>query len=84
VKRELAGQRPGRRRTDDEDQTFAGGRVRGLAVRDVEVGPFGETPLGGVAAFRRATHLAQRGVQPVAMTVRRELVLEIKVEPVTA
>lgn len=68
----------------DEDKSGVrrgGGRV---LVGDVEVGPFGETPGRGVAAFECATDLAQGALQSVAVAVGLELVVEVEVEPVPA
>jgi hypothetical protein len=80
----LAGQRPWAWRPDEKNQALIDRSVSGSLARDVEVSPLSETPLGRIAPLQRATHLAQRGVQPIAVAIRGELAVEVKVEPVTA
>jgi ADP-ribose pyrophosphatase YjhB (NUDIX family) len=84
VEVDLTGQCPGRWRADDEEQSVAEGGVERPRARHVEVSPFGEAPLGGVTGLVGAADLAQRGVQPVAMAVGRELVVKIEVQPMPA
>jgi hypothetical protein len=84
VEVDLTGQCPGRWRADDEEQSVAEGGVERPRARHVEVSSFGEAPLGGVTGLVGAADLAQRGVQPVAMAVGRELVVKIEVQPMPA
>lgn len=84
VKVDSAGQRSGCRRTNEEGEAFADRRIGSLLACDVEVRPFGEATLGWVAALQRTAYLAERGMQAVTVAVRRELLVKIEVEPVSA
>ncbi|WP_146060492.1 hypothetical protein [Amycolatopsis sp. CA-128772] len=76
--------RPSRgRRTGDQDEADARRPAGRVLERDIEVRPLGEAPGRELAAFLRAADLAELAVQPVAVAVRLELVVEVQVEPVT-
>ncbi len=76
------GQRSRNRWAGDEDEPASRRRGGCVLGRSVEVDPFGEASSRGFAGFVAATDLAERAMQPIAMIVRRELVVEVEIEPV--